>query len=381
VEDNLRARGHECRALNIGKSRKIPSDEYVTCRSLFDYICKTFWHAFRGYTMHMHANGDGAVGLGLALISCFMGFICFRRVVVSFHAGVEQQNFPREKSGKMLFFYYLLFKLPKKVLCDNEAVREKIIEYGISPDKVQAIQTFGSDYVKGENVPLPEHVEEFIQNREPVLYTYFFLREGFHLETFVEGIRRLADRYPNFGIVNAGAVEDNEPPMKEKILKMIDDLKVSDQICFADDLSHDQFLTLTRRSKLYLRTPTSDGEAASVLEALTMGVPVVASENGTRPESVVTYKHDDPDDLTAEVVDVLENYEQHCDMVIKPAVHDTIGEEADALLRVNLGRRAAEVLDLGGATSDSGDRSPKDVASEEASDDAATASAASTKSG
>lgn len=339
VLDHLQANGHDCRALNIGKSRKIPSDEYITVRSLFDYIWKTCRYAARGYTMHMHSNGDGPIGIALALISAFWGCVFFRRVVMSFHAGIEQTYFPRERSRHLFPFMYLLFKLPKTILCDNEAVRERIIEFGISPDKVIAIQTFGSDYVKGDDVPLPKRVEEYIGRRDPIIYTYIFLREGFHLEAFVSGVRRLAERYPNLGVINAGSVEEFEPPVKERILQQIEDEGVRDYIFFADDLTHDEFLMLARRSKIYLRTPTSDGECASVLEALTLGIPVVASENNTRPESVITYRHNDPDDLCNKVVDVLDHYEEYCEKVVPPAVHDTIAQEAEELIVANLGKR------------------------------------------
>ena len=49
------------------------------------------------------------------------------------------------------------------------------------------------------------------------------------------------------------------------------------------NLPHDEFLTLLTRCSAYLRSPACDGVAASVLEAVALGVPVVASENGRRP--------------------------------------------------------------------------------------------------
>ncbi|REJ64761.1 MAG: glycosyltransferase family 1 protein [Planctomycetota bacterium] len=342
VREFLLRQGHDCQALNIGKNRAVPSDDYVTVLSGRDYIWKTFRFAMRGYTMHAHANGDGAVGMALAVIAAVWGCLFGRRIVLSFHAGVDQQNFPRERSrGKYLLLLKLMFKLSKKIICNNNAVKEKIVEYGVSADKIVPIKAFSAAYVEGDHVPLPAHVEEFFAAREPVVYSYIFLREGFHLETFVAGVRRLADRYPKFGVATAGSTDDYEGPMREKIMGLIDELNVGDHICFAGDLSHDEFLTLARRSKLYLRTPTSDGECSSVLEALTMGVPVVAAENGTRPESVVTYTHDDPDDLCAKVCQVLENHEAVCQAIVKPPVRDTVADEADVLIAASLGEPAA----------------------------------------
>jgi CRISPR/Cas system-associated endonuclease Cas1 len=62
-----------------------------------------------------------------------------------------------------------------------------------------------------------------------------------------------------------------------------------------------------QRSALYLRTPITDGVASSVLEALTLGVPVVACENGTRPQGVITYPATDAAVLAQQVEHVLDH--------------------------------------------------------------------------
>lgn len=340
VLDHLRSAGHDCRALNIGKNRKIPSDEYITVKNRLDYVWKTFCYAFRGYTIHMHTNGDGPIGLKLAIVAAVAGCLSGRRMVLSFHAGTEQVHFPIERSGDKTWMFRLIFKFSKKIVCNNEAVKEKIVEYGINPDKIVPIRAFSTAYLSDENVPLPKHVEASIKQRDPLIYTYVFLRHGFHLETFVSGVRRLVDRYPNIGIVSAGSIDDYEAPVRNRILKQIEDEGVGDHIVFAGDLTHDEFLSLSRQSKLYLRTPTTDGESASVLEALTLGIPVVAAENHARPESVVTYQHDDPDDLCRQVSEVLENHQAYCDKVVRPAVRDTVSDEAMLLVEASLGKRA-----------------------------------------
>ena len=86
---------------------------------------------------------------------------------------------------------------------------------------------------------------------------------------------------------------------------MIQDLGLGDRICAVGDLSHDQFLTAMTRSRMYVRTHISDGVCSSVLEALTLGVPVVACDNGTRPAGVVTFPAEDSGALAAAVRGVL----------------------------------------------------------------------------
>jgi hypothetical protein len=108
-------------------------------------------------------------------------------------------------------------------------------------------------------------------------------------------------------------------------------------VCFANDLSHEQFLTLLRRSKLYLRTPTTDGACASVLESLALKIPVVAAENNRRPASVITYDADDPAALCDRVGDVLLNYLAYRNAIVSPPLHDTIDDEAQLLICAAVG--------------------------------------------
>ena len=76
---------------------------------------------------------------------------------------------------------------------------------------------------------------------------------------------------------------------------------LSNRICLLDDLDHDAFLTMLKRSTVYLRTPITDGVASSVLESLALGVPVVGCENGTRPPGVITYPAEDAEAMAAAV--------------------------------------------------------------------------------
>jgi glycosyltransferase involved in cell wall biosynthesis len=94
-----------------------------------------------------------------------------------------------------------------------------------------------------------------------------------------------------------------------------------------DELDHDGFLTVLTRSALYIRTPTTDGVASSVLEALALGIPVVAAENGTRPAGVVTYTGDDPADLASKIRYALDGRDELVANMPRPEIEDTLGSE------------------------------------------------------
>jgi hypothetical protein len=72
---------------------------------------------------------------------------------------------------------------------------------------------------------------------------------------------------------------------------------LNDAVCVTGSLPHDLFLTLMRRSLAYIRIPLTDGVCSSVLEALALRIPVLASDNGARPPGAEFWRAEDPDRL------------------------------------------------------------------------------------
>jgi glycosyltransferase involved in cell wall biosynthesis len=97
-------------------------------------------------------------------------------------------------------------------------------------------------------------------------------------------------------------------------------------------MDHDAFLTLLTCSAIFWRTPTCDGVSASVLESLTLGIPVVASENGRRPQGVITYRETDAGDMSAKLEFALANLAQIKSSLQQGESEDKVGEKVDWLV-------------------------------------------------
>ncbi len=132
----------------------------------------------------------------------------------------------------------------------------------------------------------------------------------------------MVKKYPKFGLIIMGSDRDSDD-----VKALVKELGIEDNILYAGDQDHDSFLTIMTRSKLYLRTPVKDGVCSSVLEALALKVPVVGSENGSRPSGVVNYKNRDHDDLCDKLDYVLRNRDKVVKNIVKPDIKDTIKDE------------------------------------------------------
>lgn len=332
LKRELEALGHVCVVLNTGTSRKIPSPEYETVLDGMDYVKKVFRFSRQGFLIHMHANGESPKGFVLWALAAIINMLFGKRYVLTFHAGVEQPYFPRSKTPALVPMYRILFSLADLIVCNSQAVKDKIAEYGVDPDKIVPIAAFSRQYLEFERVTLRPEIELFFSSHPHVLFTYIRIREGFYLDTLLDAFARVAQARRDVGLLFLGVSADIDAVLWKDVEERIARYGLAPRITIVDDMNHDEFLTALTRSSMYVRTPTTDGVASSVLESLSLRVPVVASENGTRPAGVIRYSAADPDDLAANILDVLERRSEIVSALPQPEIRDTVLDEVDALL-------------------------------------------------
>jgi len=331
LKQRLEREGHSCVVINTGTSRTIPSTEYETVLSGLDYVRKVWQFCRQGYVVHAHANGDAEKGLVLAIVAEIINLLCGRRCYLTFHAGAIQRLFPRYRNRWLIPAYWLLFLLPRRIICNSDAVAARIAEYGVPRRKIVPIPAFSQQYLEFSPAALPAEVETFCQAHPQIVFTYVRMRPSFFPVTLVEGMARVIARNPGVGLVVCGMAGHSDAGVRPAFEAAVKKHRLADHMCVLDDLEHDAFLTMLGRSSLYLRTPITDGVASSVMEALSLRVPVVASENGTRPAGVLTYTRDDPASLAHTVEQVLRNRAAAIDAIPHMPVADTVTDEVALL--------------------------------------------------
>jgi glycosyltransferase involved in cell wall biosynthesis len=332
VKKRLEDEGHSCVVVNIGNSRAIPSPEYETVLGGADFVRKVWRFCRRGYTVHAHANGDALKGLALALIAEGLNLLAGKRCVLTFHAGAIQRYFPKQRNPWLVPVYWLLFAIPRRIICNSEAVKECIASYGIARGKIVAIPAFSRQYMEFTPAPLPDALQSFMDRYPRIVFTYLRMRPLFYPVTLIEGMAEVMSRHPGVGLVVCGMAGHADEGVQPAFEAAIDRAGIRDRICLLDDLDHDAFLTVLQRSALYLRTPITDGVASSVLEALALGVPVVACDNGHRPAGVITFPATDASGLAAKVDYVLQHHAAIVAGLDGFDVSDTVADEVALLV-------------------------------------------------
>lgn len=334
LKARLEAEGHTCVVLNIGNSRAIPSTEYETVLGGRDFLQKVWRFSRRGFLVHAHANGDAVKGTVLALVASLVNLLHGRRCVLTFHAGAIQQFFPRHRSWTMAPLYWLLFTIPRQIICNSEAVKTCIQGYGIPARKIAPIPAFSRQYLEFTPAVLPEALEAFYARTPQVVFVYLRLRPLFYPLTLLDAIAALAPRRPDIGFVLCGAWGGHfEPELRAAFEARLEQHQLHERVCILEDLDHDAFLTALQRAALYLRTPITDGVASSVLEAIALGVPVVGCDNGNRPAGVVLYPAEDAAAMAAAVEHVVDHRAEVMATQAQIEIRDTLTDEVELLTR------------------------------------------------
>jgi glycosyltransferase involved in cell wall biosynthesis len=318
-------RGGKCEILDIGPSRKLSRPDCISVMDGGDYLRKVWAFARRRFSLHCHINGEYSRGLLLALAACLIGRAFGTRCIVTFHAGTDQPFFQGWKRSAVAPLFRLIFALAHAVICNSESVKRVLARHG-DPVKFFPIQAFSVQYLSYRREEFSPELREFIGSRRPLVSTYLCFRDGFFLDVIIDGLGDIAKQWPELGLVIVGT-GDRRDSFEEKIRSR----QLSANVFLAGDMGHDAFMTLLSQSAAHLRTPVTDGVSATVLEALSLQIPVVASDNGARPPSVVTYRPRDPTHLAERLDWVLRHHKEVVTSLERPEIPDTLSQEVDLL--------------------------------------------------
>jgi len=328
--EEIRCRGIVCDVLNLNENHKRKSSEYTDVQNGFDYMRKLIRFAWKGYRFQVHVNGQSKTGYMLALAAAIVGRIAGQPVALSWRGGLHQKYFPRIENPLLRWPFQLLFHLSGRISCNNMQVKQALERYGLDPDRVVAIPGFSRQHVDFQQVPLAPEVEAFLQEHHPVFFCYVSFRPEYRLPVLRDAMLRFRKHYPNAGFIWLGFPSKELPAARDFVRCWPSQERES--LLVLGNLAHDEFLTLMTRCFAYIRTPACDGVSSSILESLTLGVPVVASENGNRPTSVITYREDDAEDLCIKLIGVAVSHEQVIDRTRLEDAEDNISRTVDWLL-------------------------------------------------
>jgi colanic acid/amylovoran biosynthesis glycosyltransferase len=201
-----------------------------------------------------------------------------RAWLVSFH-GMDVQRRPKEKGYDRKLAEVL--QLAPLVLVRSQSLADRLHDLGCSPDKIRLNRTG----IPLQNFPWVERPVPVDGQWQLVQACRLVEKKG--LLTTLGTFRRLIANYPKARLVIAG-----EGPMKDALVRRIDQLSLGNQVTLTGFLNQDDLRRVYAESHIFIHpselAPDSNQEGIpnSMLEAMASGLPVVATRHGGIPEAV-----------------------------------------------------------------------------------------------
>src|SRR5262249_42539427 len=132
-----------------------------------------------------------------------------------------------------------------------------------------------------DSAVLPADLESFFAGHEPVLITVGLLEPEYDLPLQIESMGQIRERFPRAGLIIVGSGS-----LEAELRTQIQASPHGSHVLLCGDVPHASTLQAIARSAALLRTTLYDGDSVAVREALHLATPVIATDNGMRPEGV-----------------------------------------------------------------------------------------------
>jgi glycosyltransferase involved in cell wall biosynthesis len=291
IRADLAAGGHQTTIIATSRSSQVVEESGVHHPRTPIALIRLLLSLKRDVT-HLHIGGRiGNRVLGLALVTALLSR---GPRVLTLHSG----GYPQTKEGRSARRWSVrgfIFRRFDRIIVVNEQLKEVFLNYGIDPDRISVILPFVNE-LPDESVRIPEQMLDFAAKCDPFLLTVGLLEPEYDLAMQIDVMGKVIEGYPKAGlmIVGSGSLEAE---LREHIASK----SYSGNILLAGDVPHAVTLRLIEMAGLLLRTTRFDGDAISVREALFLDTPVIATDNGMRPDGVMLIPVGGHDELVAAI--------------------------------------------------------------------------------
>ena len=289
VKEQCERAGMHCRVLNLNRNA-VKSPQYISFHSNLDFLAILLRHARRGWIFHLHANGHNRKNWLVTLAVGLVGQLASSSIL-TVHSGTSHIYLSKDR-----FWNRMLARIScsfyDRIVAVNEQIRCVLVDLGVSPDRLEVVPAYFSTLSAPSLNTLPADVAELVEEPGPVLSTALFFRPEYGFQLLLGALGRLRERYPQMRCLFMGSGE-----LQAEAEQRIGQLGLNDAVKLLGDLPHEQCLAVMSASDLFVRANLHDGDSISVREALSLGVPTVASDVGHRPKGTVLFRAGDADDL------------------------------------------------------------------------------------
>ena len=293
IRNYLRKRNIPCAVINITRYRRPNSDDVYYPKSALELI--QLLSRLDYDILHLHLGGMLSNRLlALGAVCCAMRN---SKTVLSFHSGGYPSS-PEGKTAKPCSLRGLVLRRFDRLIGVNPEIMEFFKRLGVQGKRMRLIYPHAFS-PSDDSVRMPKHLEQFFREHSPVFISVGLLEPEYDLALQIEAIGRIRETLPQAGLILIGSGS-----LEQELRARIATKTYSEHMLLSGDVAHAVTMKCIGQATAMLRTTLYDGDAVSVREALHLGTPVIASDNGMRPEGVKLIPKADANALQTAMLDI-----------------------------------------------------------------------------
>jgi glycosyltransferase involved in cell wall biosynthesis len=275
IRDYLNEHEHSCAVINITRHRKPECAEVYYPKNAIELI----WRLFRKRYDVVHLHIGGRIPLRVVALAFSATCVPWAKAILTLHSG----GYPSFQEARELHRNSVLafvFRRFDGVIGVNREMMQFFWRLGVSKSRTKLIQPQSVARMKMADC-LIEPLASFFKQHDRVLVSVCGLEPEYDVQRQIRAMPQVLRTFPKAGlaIIGSGSLE-------ARLREQIAATPYAQHVLLCGDVPHDVTLRAIADGDVLLRTTLYDGDAISVREALYLGTPVIATDNGMRPGGV-----------------------------------------------------------------------------------------------
>ena len=296
IRDELNKLGHKCTLIATTSGQESNESNVYRPSSPFSLI--NLLRTLKPDVVHLHVGGE--ISNRVLSLALTVSLVARGRCVLTVHSGAFPLS-DKAKNAKRSSIAGMIFRRFTRIIAVNDPIAEVFRRYGVENDRVKVILPFSLQRPDGK-AKLRTSLADLCSSKNALILSVGGLEADYDPIFQIAAMPRVLALYPDACLLIVGG-----GTMRREIEAVIAEYGLERNVVLAGDVPHAETLHLIDRADVLLRTTLFDGDAISVREALFLGTPVIATDNGIRPEGVKLIQNRDEKGLLEQIGIALEN--------------------------------------------------------------------------
>ena len=282
IRDELLNLGHKCTLVATTSGQEINDPHIHRPNSPLSLI--NLLRTLNPDIVHLHVGGE--ISNRVLSLAFSVSVVASGKCVLTVHSGAFPLS-DKAKDAKRSSIAGMIFRRFAKIIGVNVPIADVFRRFGVEEDRIKVILPYALQR-PDKKVKLRAKLADICNSKNPILLSVGGLEADYDPLFQVAAMPKVLANYPNACLLIIGGGS-----MRPQIEAEIAERKLQQNVVLAGDVPHAETLHLIDRTDILLRTTLFDGDAISVRESLFLGTPVIATDNGIRPDGVQLIQNGD----------------------------------------------------------------------------------------